>query len=243
MKYQLRSRMRRLALCLLAQVLFFTWAVVPSVCLAAGSVRLDDMVKRSDNIFVAVCSRKATSFREGHVVTNYKLKPLEVWKGTMSLDSEGNVSMDELGGVLNGPVPFGEAISGVTPMVPGEQVVLFTRAFHVNPATSPEGAVPAIHEGSPIPVSSRTGRLSVLTHPVTKQQHIVIPNPSSQGVIGSDAATQRFLNLKMKALQKSTAAAKDTVQADKAATRNIVTDLQTLDSLRERVKELVQTSR
>lgn len=67
-------------------------------------MKLDEVIAKSDQIFTAVCESKSSEFRDGNIFTTYKLRPNEVWKGTLPLNKDGLVEMEELGGRAEGKI-------------------------------------------------------------------------------------------------------------------------------------------
>src|SRR5689334_11032596 len=71
-----------------------------------------DLVQESDAIFIANCTERESVMEGGRIVTRYKLKPNEFWKGSLKLDKDGQIPFDEIGGILKGKVPIGTTVPG-----------------------------------------------------------------------------------------------------------------------------------
>lgn len=198
------------------------------------SRNLEEVADRSDTIFVATCAEKKTEFRNGNVITTYKLKPSEIWKGTLSLDSNGLATMEDLGGILDGPVPLGQVSNLTTSLVEGQEVLFFTKSYQPNPAALLPGQEPIYTPGNPILFNRKLGRYTVLTHPKTGQRHVIQPELGPGGAVGNDAAIEMFLERKTKELEKRGQQAGASSNG-RAATPGVA-EFESLDAVRERVK-------
>jgi hypothetical protein len=134
----------------------------------------DQLVEKSDHIFIADCVKKEVVFIQGRIITRYCLKPTEFLKGSPRLNQAGEIEMEELGGDLPGPVP----VSQVTPIMAnfqeGEEILLFT---HDPMLRKEKGKTPVRMRSAISPQSLRImggtqGRFSVLRHPETGRKMV-----------------------------------------------------------------------
>lgn len=187
-------------------------ALAAGLCIVAGAehvsaittrpVTLDEVIDQSDLIFVGVVGSKTSAFRAGNIVTTYKLKPVDVWQGQLSLDSDGTVTVEELGGSLNGTLPLAQHITGRTPMIVGEEVLLFTKTYNPGPALLQQGVTTSMTLGSPILVSPTMGRYSVLTDSDTGRKYVVRPDLGSRVSVASEFSVRSYLATQEKVLKR-----------------------------------------
>lgn len=134
------------------------------------------LVEKSDQIVVGQCVESKAGVQDGKlIVTQYKIKPSEFWKGSLPLGSDGAFTMTEYGGSLaSAGVPLAQFAPGrQSDMTPGEDVLLFlhnppaSRATVGKPASPGKTTVALRAQDSPAPVGLWQGRYAVITHPVT----------------------------------------------------------------------------
>lgn len=168
--YRAQRTGMRLAACLIAAVCMLATAVQAQ---SAKKLGLDELVEKSDNIFVATCVEKKVSFKGGSFVTAYKLKVTENWKGEARVDNNGIMEMQELGGVSDKPYfPVTSYAQGMANIAPQEEVVLFTANPTFNPKLQEYNKAPAVSASSPRIVGRNQGRLTVVRHPETGERLI-----------------------------------------------------------------------
>lgn len=87
----------------------------------------EEKVQKADAIFLAKCVDKQTVFKNGNLVTRYRLKPDDVWKGQPQMNKSGEVKFEQVGGVMQGPVPLAQHRPGSVRMDKGETFLLFVQ--------------------------------------------------------------------------------------------------------------------
>jgi len=156
---------------------------------------LDEAIDRSEAVLTAVCVGKETAVRAGNIVTTYRLRPLEFWKGTLRAEADGTVHLEQIGGSLkgNGSIPLAQYIVGTTPILDGEEVLIFARTFKP-PANRPQAAAAVqtpLTPGAPTLLTPFQGRYSVLTDPQTGEKFVV--NPGARAALANEAMVRRQL--------------------------------------------------
>lgn len=167
---------------------------------------LEELVSFSDQIVVAVCDRRQSEFRDGLIVTTYGFRPTEIWKGSMKTDQSGVFEMDSLGGSIEaGPIALGSIVPGTAPILPGEEVVLFTNAVpQPEPgAVTATGGAPAIRPGTYFPTSLSQGRYSVLTHPDSGEKFVVQTSQAADMGLQGPEGVRNYLNRMQQRLRTS----------------------------------------
>ena len=85
-----------------------------------------DLADKADQIVVGSCNERNVKVKGGMIVTEYKIKVSEFWKGQRTLDANNEFTMTEIGGVLeNARVPVAQYTPGCSDILPGEDVLLF----------------------------------------------------------------------------------------------------------------------
>jgi hypothetical protein len=153
-----------------------------------------DLVDQADQVVVGTCTERKAVMVNGAIVTQYKIKPSEFWKGHRDLSASGEFTMSEMGGALeHSRVPLAQYAPGSSDMLPGEDVLLFLQdpkpavsaakplAPFKKGAPSAKSAVPtrATLPATPAVVGLWQGRFSVITHPRNGQKLIARTNVSA----------------------------------------------------------------
>ncbi|MEN6626788.1 MAG: hypothetical protein ABFD69_11245 [Candidatus Sumerlaeia bacterium] len=172
----------RLAICLGAVICVLAPAGVQAQMMK--KLNLDQLVEKSDNIFTATCTEKEVVWQNGAVVTKYKLKVNENWKGTASASKNGEIEMEEVGGVLPGSGGMTQFLPGMANMSKQEEVLLFTAKPTYNPQVSAVNKSPQkISAKSLRIVGASQGRFTIVRHPETGKRLVsrvgVEPYPGS----------------------------------------------------------------
>lgn len=155
-------------------LLLSVWCAAPAAAQTLRRASLDTLVEKADTIFTARCTRKQTVFHEGNLVTRYRLKPDEVWKGRLKLDREGEVELEELGGTMSEPLPLTQYRLGMANLAEGEDVLLFTAyAEPLGDAEGLEASRPSLKPGGLRIVGSEQGRYTIVHHPETGEQLVM----------------------------------------------------------------------
>ncbi len=146
---------------------------------------LDELVDKSDNIFVATCTEKNVVYKNGSFVTKYKLKVSENLKGEAKVDKDGVMEMEELGGVSpTSKFPVTQYVQGMANMTPQEEVLLFTATPTYNPKLQDYNQKPAVSTTSPRIVGRSQGRFTVVRHPESGERLVssvaMEPMPGAQ---------------------------------------------------------------
>lgn len=188
--------------CLLAVVCLALAAISsPAPAQVTQKMSLKQMVDNSDLIVVGECAEKKVDVQNGHlIVTQYKIKPSEFWKGNQNLDRDGTFAMTEIGGSLSDRpgniVPLAQFAPAMSNMAPGEQVLLFMATPQSRPAPGTRGAgktrsnpkfkSTSFHstttlalEESPAVVGGWQGRYSVVTNPTSGGRLVARANMSA----------------------------------------------------------------
>lgn len=164
-----RWRVRLVAVGLCAGV--WLGSVLPAAAQMARKLTFDEMVKEADSIVVGTCVERQSVFQNGHIVTKYKIKPSECWKGQPRTNRKGEIEMEELGGQLSGSVPLAQAVPGMADMLKDEEVLLF--CGQPKPQKTRTGVKPArtlTSPDSPYVMGAWQGRFSVMRHPQTGER-------------------------------------------------------------------------
>lgn len=232
--------MRRIAT-LIAVIAVIAIAPNQANALTERRVTLEELVALSDQITLAVCEGRQSRFHNGNIVTSYKLRAVENWKGRQSTAGDGVFEMQMIGGsVSQGPLSLGQRLIGAAPMVPGEEVLLFTRSFRgIDPEVQRLSGRPAsIDVGKPILVSHSQGRYSVLRDSKSGQAFVVRPAQAFENSIGSEEGLRLFLNRMQTDLEKMLKAGVD--PAAKREDGSLMTPaFQQLQALKDQVHEAV----
>ena len=167
---------------------FRSWVAL-LVALAAGvcavparaqlvRLSLEELVDKADNVFVAECVEKQCEFRDGLIMTRYRLKVEENWKGQVKTDKDGTVELVEPGGTLNKPVPVTQFMLGMANMDKGEKVLLFTEKSEELARKAAGGETTRYPPDNPFIVGRYQGRFTVFKHPETGEKLVVNPGPA-----------------------------------------------------------------
>lgn len=190
----------------------------------------DDVIQKSDQIFVATCEGKSTRWKDGNVITTYKIRPKEFWKGAAATGKDGALQIDQIGGSVSaGPVKLGQHFSASVAMVPGEELLLFTKTHKTDPALKAAGQKDIFPEGQLQVVGMYQGRYSIVTDGKSGAKHVLPVGMEAYGVVANDESVKRYLNLKAGQL----AAAREAAQAlhDKQGRTDDLTVEQILEQL------------
>lgn len=172
----------------------------PSWALSLRPMKMDEVIRQSDSIFLAVCEGKRCEFRSGNILTIYTMRPQEFWKGSVATNAAGTFDMEDLGGSIGSEVKLGQYVGGEAAMIPGEEVLLFTAAYRPAKGLAASGKEPLFTPGNPQIIGRVQGRFSVLTEPSTGEKFVVRPGLEERGIIPSDASMRKFLNAQQQAL-------------------------------------------
>jgi hypothetical protein len=151
-----------------------------ALVLSAGTAHAQALVKRptlkeltdqADSIFIADCTKRETFFRDGNLISSYRLKPSEYWKGGNKLSSAGELTLEQVGGSLNQPMPITQHDPSSVVLTQGQEILLFTRM----PEREKEQAVlgdrpPELPLDLPRVVGGNMGVFSVVRHPETGEK-------------------------------------------------------------------------
>lgn len=159
----------RLAACLMVVVCLLGATAVQAQM--EKRLGLDELVDKSDNIFVATCAEKSVAFKNGAMVTKYKLKVSENLKGQAKTGKDGTMEMEEIGGVSPKPYfPVTSYIRGMANIAPREEVLLFTANPTFNPKLQALNTKTAVSTSSPRIVGRDQGRFTIVRHPETGER-------------------------------------------------------------------------
>lgn len=207
------------------------------------SLAFKDLVAESDQVVVGSCQERSVRMEGGLIVTDYKIKPSEFWKGKRTLAQDGTFTMTEVGGAFNNPrMPLGQYAPGVgsSDMIPGEDVLLFLA--DPKPAPAPKNAKaakaaaaaasrPALKrpslDASPRVVGNWQGRFSVITHPTEGRKMIARTNVSP--VPGSPINTA----MRAKLLKSQGVSIQDGAAEAPKAKSSLLTETKTRDLTRQ----------
>lgn len=149
-------------------------------------VPFDDLVAKSDQIFTATCTERESVLQNGVIVTRYKLRPKEFWKGSAKLNKAGEIEFEEIGGQIEKPIPVGTTATGMADFSVGEDVLLFTRTPNDKARSGKPKGREILKAGSLRIVGRDQGRFSVFKHPETGEPIVARHQPR-----GMDAKIQR----------------------------------------------------
>lgn len=174
---------------------------------------LDDVIRKSDQIFVATCEAKNSAWRDGNVITAYKIRPSDFWKGAAPTEKDGTLTIEQIGGSVGvGPLKLGQHFTASVTMIPGEEVLLFTKTHQTDPALKSIGQKDVFTEGQLQVVGLYQGRYSILTDPKSGMKHALPVGMEAYGVVASDASVKKLISLKSAQLN----AAREKVEAKHA---------------------------
>lgn len=159
----------------------------------AYRVRFKQLVDQSDTIFVAQCVDKETTFSHGEIITRYRLRPVDVWKGSPRIDGRGEMKLEELGGELEGKIPMASQVTGMANIGKGQEVLLFTREPGKSATTKATTKTGPIAADSPRLVGMSQGRFEVFKHPETGKRLVTRgeSGPLDEAIARQKAKTQR----------------------------------------------------
>jgi hypothetical protein len=204
----------------------------------------DELIDLSEHIFTAVCESRSSEFRNGNIIPTYKLRLLDVWKGKPPLQRDGTIKMEDLGGAAQGrilkdqlPQPasadapdtitINQYVGGSANMIVGEEVLLFTHEYRLDPALAVGGATSPFSPGNLLITGRVHGRFSIVTDPATGEKHVVRPSLEARGLIPNEASMQSFLNSQQKMLE-----ARKKSEAEDRAPRSGVSSAEAMRRLR-----------
>ena len=232
-------------------------------------VTFSELVDKSGQIFVAVCEQRTTDFRAagsgapgGMIVTSYRLRPLEFWKGDgqIQTNADGTVTMEVLGGSLKveGATPdsslqMGAHVLGSIPMIPGEEVLLFTASHTQDPqAVQRVGLTSYVTPGSPYIINMTEGRFSILTDPDSGAKYVVRPRTPRTGMTMNGIVLRGFLNQQQQLLEdpQFIIRAREAVAASRQAALDAgntelaakIRDFESLEEVKLRVGEKIDST-
>ncbi len=133
-------------------------------------LKFQELVKKSDHIFTAKCTERKTSFKNGNIVTHYKLKPDDQLKGSLALNKQGEVELEEIGGKLKGPFPMGTYVPGMADIAHDEDVLLFAQKSKPLPANDPRIKTASLMQNNLVITGLSQGRFSILRNPETGEK-------------------------------------------------------------------------
>ncbi len=160
---------------------------------------MDELVDKADHIFVARCVESETRVNGGVIITKYRLKMSENWKGNLKLSNSGEFEIEELGGEISEPIPVTQFVMGMANISMDEEVLLF--------------AVPSKYEENGIKRDPRRkhlkddnlyivgrfqGRFTVFRHPETGEKLVSRIGPFSVPGSPVKSITRRLSELQNK---------------------------------------------
>jgi hypothetical protein len=171
------------SVCLL--VVLGALAAGPAQAQIIRRLTFEETVKEADAIVVATCAEKKTEFRQGLIVTSYKMKPHEFWKGALPLSAKGDFAFEELGGELEKPIAIAQSTPGQARLRAGQQVVLFMRMPDKQADQArlrQTGQQSRLSSDSPriVGAAQQQGLYSVVKHPESGKQLVVAGSQSGQ---------------------------------------------------------------
>lgn len=215
-------------------------AVGPVQALSTRPMTLDELIAESDHIFVAVCEKKTTAFKSGNIITTYRLRSKEHWKGQLELDADGTFELDQVGGSLKEPLPLVQHVIGSVPLVPGEEVLLFVRGIRANAAQS-GGASAAPQGGLPTYLGFGAGRFSIITDSRDGKKYVTRPIGAVSSTVANDRMVQRMLGRRQKALMSRTT--EELQQQSSSPRPAVIRNFDSLASVRQLVKERIESQK
>jgi hypothetical protein len=158
-------------------------------------LKIDEVIDRSESIFVAVCESRRTDVRRGtqpgtNFVTVYRMRLTEVWKGSVDVDAKQAFTMEELGGSPDGQLGIVQVVPSMVNLAEGEEVVLFTRNYKSDPAKEALGIAPLFAENNPMVVDAAMGRYTVVTDPESGEKFAAARQTGERGSYAIQAATR-----------------------------------------------------
>jgi len=163
---------------------------VPAQATVLQIVSLDDLVAQSDVIVSGEVLAADGHLVRGHIETTVKVKVTERWKGKTA---SNEVTLIQLGGTIEEPLPLGQAVPGLPSFAPKEKVILFlsTKPPKLSPGTRDRllaangGALPD-YVTTPRVVGGFQGKYNVYTDPETKKSMVI--RQSAMAAQGTDPA-------------------------------------------------------
>jgi hypothetical protein len=225
----------------------FNAASVPGQSISKR-LTLDDLTKEADSVFIAKCTKQETVYRDGNIVSRYQMKPSEFWKsGPLRLSSAGEVTVEQLGGSLDSPVPLTQYNPLGVVLTEGQEVLMFTRM--PDPQKEQQLAAqsgvdkPTISADLPRIVGGQMGVYSVIRNPETGQRLLApgtVAGRLSEATVGKAIA-------RTKQVERANAAAKEGSVATRAAAAETdakrIRPFESLVAVKDRVQTMVKQSR
>lgn len=211
--------------------------VDPAHALSTRALTLDELIAESDHIFVAVCEKKSVAFKSGNIITTYRMKSKEHWKGQVDLDADGTFELNQVGGRLKEPLPLVQHVTGSVPIVPGEEVLLFVKGVRANTAQS-RGAQGAPKGGLPTFLGFGAGRFSIITDSRNGEKYVTRPIGAVSSTVANDRMVQRMLGKRQQALMSRTT--EELQQRNGGPRPPAIRNFDSLASVRQLVKERME---
>lgn len=181
-------------------------AILPGLASAVRPLSLEELVEKSEQVFVATCESKDSAWRSGNIITSYKLRPREVWKGRVPSGADGTVGVEQIGGsVSTEQIAIGQHFTASVVMTPGEELLLFTVPAKADERLTARGAAPVFTDGTLRIVGGYQGRLSVLTSPGDGSKVVTKVRLGDRGVGVNDISLQSYLNIQTRRIEEAKA--------------------------------------
>jgi hypothetical protein len=193
--------------CCAALLLAAVWHMAPT----AGAqlmkrLSFDERVQKSDVIATATCTGRTSTFVNGKLVTTYRLKPDEFWKGAAKLNKSGELEVQELGGSLNGPIPITTTVPGYSSGIGvGDDLLLFMS----HPKVTDGAGSKSVDTSRLRIVGGLQGNFAVLRNPETGEK-LVSQNAAKGLEAKVQAEAQRRAEQKIEQMHARGLAAADT---------------------------------
>ena len=161
---------RRLA-CVGAAVLMMGYASQAGAQLRYENPTFDEMVQRSSSIVEAEIEETKSELRNGNIVSRTVVKPVEYWKGSVSLSTRGGFMLEQPGGELAGAFGIAQDVPATVRFKKGQRVVLFVSEVRPAPQISVDGgetmSEPLIKAGTPTIFGGNQGVFTIMRDPET----------------------------------------------------------------------------
>jgi len=171
----------------------------------AEAMTLGFQVKNSDVIVRGTCEDARTTWANNNIVTTYKVRVKKYLKAPGKMDLKANpvVTVAQLGGRLEGPLPLEQNYPNRAVLYAGEEVVLFLQAPTNVPramrARYDEYVRTGVMKRSPLMENYRfttldISKFNVVVDPNTRQELVTRVNFDRFGLLGSPELVKRYID-------------------------------------------------
>lgn len=243
-RFEHRPSLGQITILMLA--MFFGFGAVQS-SYSQKPPTMEETIDQTDHIFTGIVEEKSAAWRGKNIITTYRVRPIQVWKGTVFPDASGLVTIEVIGGTaavkgVNQDTRLTQFFSHLNlAFVLGEEILLMTKNRpepNMDLVTDPSlirftTDLPWVH-------SPKTGRFTVLTDSETGKKYVVRPHFESRGQIVNDLLMNQFMRTQNANLKRNLAnkAARDALNPDNDPSDELrIDDYSELDAVRQMIQD------